>query len=246
MGEWKDGKKNGHGTLNSASGDIYVGEFKDDEINGHGTLNYVDGAVYVGDWKDANRHGHDTLKMADGKVYFGEWIDNNAHGHGTQKEADGGIYIGEWRYTANFIAMAPTDCSMVKSLLENLMREIVTVGAATSGPMDVYTLENGRMANAMAKELTSIPMDTSIPGMMCSCQLRLTIPNAIFQRMTKYAASVYLDSVEAKRGWCCHVCTDFIRAVQIAGSRRKVRAKSAKHPSYYLLLPNEYYFMPLF
>ena len=93
---------------------------------------------------------------------------------------------------------------MEESLLENITRETVSVGAATSGPMDVYTLENGRMANTMAKELTFIPMDMSIPELMGSCQVRLLTPNVIFQRMTKYAASVYLDSVEAKRGWCCH------------------------------------------
>jgi hypothetical protein len=102
--------------------------------------------------------------------------------------------------------------------------------------MDVYTLENGRMANTMAKELTRIPMDMSIPELMGSCQVRLLTPNVIFQRMTKCAASVYMDSVEAKRGWCCHVCTDFIPAVQTAGSCRC--AKSAKHLMSYFL-PNE-------
>jgi len=37
VGEFKDGKRNGQGTLTKPNGDMYVGEFRDGNINGQGT-----------------------------------------------------------------------------------------------------------------------------------------------------------------------------------------------------------------
>ena len=61
LGELKDGKKHGHGTLIFNDGTKYVGEFKDDVIHGHGTLTYADGDVYVGGFSEDTEHGHCTF-----------------------------------------------------------------------------------------------------------------------------------------------------------------------------------------
>ncbi len=59
---WSDGRK-------------YVGEFKDDKPNGQGTLTYPDGRKYEVEWelKDGNFVG--TLAYPDGKNYVGEFFE---------------------------------------------------------------------------------------------------------------------------------------------------------------------------
>ena len=56
VGEWKDGKRHGQGTLyyladNQFKGDIYVGEFKDGKWHGQGTYTFADGRVKEGIWE---------------------------------------------------------------------------------------------------------------------------------------------------------------------------------------------------
>ncbi len=52
VGEVKDGKRNGIGTLTLPDGEMYEGEFKDGEYNGRGTLTLPDGETYEGEFKD--------------------------------------------------------------------------------------------------------------------------------------------------------------------------------------------------
>jgi hypothetical protein len=52
VGEWKDGKPNGHGTETRPDDWKYVGEFRDGKYNGQGTYTSPDGTKYVGGWKD--------------------------------------------------------------------------------------------------------------------------------------------------------------------------------------------------
>ena len=72
IGEFKDGKPNGQGTLTWVNGDQYVGEFKDGKYNGQGTLTSVNGK-YVGEWKDSKFNGQGTLTHADGLRDTGVW-----------------------------------------------------------------------------------------------------------------------------------------------------------------------------
>ena len=51
----------------------YVGEFKDGKPNGQGTLTTPDGRKYVGEWKNGKEHGHGTFIFPDGTKYVGEW-----------------------------------------------------------------------------------------------------------------------------------------------------------------------------
>jgi len=50
--EWKDGVKNGQGTMIWPDGRVYEGQWKNDNINGQGKLTDTDGTVYEGDWVD--------------------------------------------------------------------------------------------------------------------------------------------------------------------------------------------------
>ena len=60
VGEFKNGKRNGQGTLTSVNGSIYEGEYKNDGRHGHATVTLPDGSIYVGEYKDG-RQGHDAF-----------------------------------------------------------------------------------------------------------------------------------------------------------------------------------------
>ena len=75
MGSWRDGKRDGQGTLTISDGGKYVGEWKDGVVNGQGTLTFPDGGKYVGEWKDGKRDGQGTETFSDGRKYIGEWKD---------------------------------------------------------------------------------------------------------------------------------------------------------------------------
>ena len=73
VGEFKDGKENGHGTLIAVNGkDRYVGEFKDGKMNGQGTLYYANGDKYVGEFKDGKMNGRGVFTQVNGNIYVGE------------------------------------------------------------------------------------------------------------------------------------------------------------------------------
>ena len=74
VGEFKDGKLNGHGAVTFASGYKYVGEFKDGKFDGQGTATFASGFKYVGEWKDDLRNGQGIRYNADGVVISsGNW-----------------------------------------------------------------------------------------------------------------------------------------------------------------------------
>ncbi len=75
VGEWQDGKKQGHGTYTWPDGDEYVGEWRDGKKHGQGTYTWPDGDEYVGEWKNGQEHGQGTYTYADGRVWKGRWSD---------------------------------------------------------------------------------------------------------------------------------------------------------------------------
>ena len=48
VGETKNGKPNGQGTITLSDGGNYVGEFKNGKPNGQGTMTLPDGTKYIG------------------------------------------------------------------------------------------------------------------------------------------------------------------------------------------------------
>ena len=98
VGEWKDGLRNGQGTIFFNEGNTkYVGEWKDDKFNVQGTITFVDGSKYVGEYKDNKFNGQGTLTFPDGEKYVGEWKDDEWNGWGTYTYLNGAKYIGEWK-----------------------------------------------------------------------------------------------------------------------------------------------------
>ena len=72
VGEFKNGKMNGQGTLISSNGTKYVGEFKDGELKGLGALSSPNGSKYVGEY-DVMKNGKGVYKHWDGKIQSGDW-----------------------------------------------------------------------------------------------------------------------------------------------------------------------------
>jgi hypothetical protein len=78
VGEWKDGKRDGQGTMTDTVGEKYVGEFKDDKRDGQGTFTYTSGEKYVGEFKDGNLNGLGTFFRSNGSVVSqGIWAYGN-------------------------------------------------------------------------------------------------------------------------------------------------------------------------
>ena len=97
VGEYKDGKRNGQGTLTFRGGDKYVGEYKDDEGNGQGTFTFANGDKFVGEFKDSARDGQGTLTLRDGMKHVGEWRINMRYGQGIEYASNGSITRqGRW------------------------------------------------------------------------------------------------------------------------------------------------------
>ena len=98
VGEFKNGKAYGFGTLTWTNGNKYEGEWKDYKRHGQGTETWADGDKYEGDWKDDMRHGQGTLYYKVGDKYEGEYEDGLKHGQGTFYFKDGNKYEGEFEY----------------------------------------------------------------------------------------------------------------------------------------------------
>ncbi|XP_063799146.1 MORN repeat-containing protein 1 isoform X2 [Pseudophryne corroboree] len=119
-GEWKDGKKHGHGKLLfrdgsyyegefmhgeitgnglrywATSGNTYSGEFLDGELHGHGVMQYKDGGRYEGAFVFGIREGHGLLVDKDGQTYSGAFHNNKRYGEGQMTFQNGDHYEGNW------------------------------------------------------------------------------------------------------------------------------------------------------
>jgi len=102
-GDYKDGKKYGHGKMVYKSGNTYEGEWKDDEKNGQGKFyyysqGYSQGLTYVGGWKNDKREGYGTLTWDDGFInYQGEFKNGVPDGRGITYDMGNKVYDGEWK-----------------------------------------------------------------------------------------------------------------------------------------------------
>ena len=100
VGEGKDGKRHGQGTVTYSNGKKYVGEFKNGKKHGQGTQTWSDGDKYVGEHKDGKKDGQGTYTWSDGSKYVGEFKKGKRHGKGVSTALDGQrwntLYEGEW------------------------------------------------------------------------------------------------------------------------------------------------------
>lgn len=73
----KDGKQEDYSDQNSVEKErLYVGEYKNGLREGKGSMTMEDGSSYEGDWKANSRHGYGKMIWPDKRSYTGEWRDD--------------------------------------------------------------------------------------------------------------------------------------------------------------------------
>jgi len=120
-GDYRGGKRDGHGFAEFDNGDTYDGDWVNDERQGRGTYTHKAlKAVYMGDISRNLKHGKGQLTFRNGDVLYGEFVDNclidshvtidyhpighyeglmkegRRHGSGTMDYAEHFLYEGEW------------------------------------------------------------------------------------------------------------------------------------------------------
>ena len=85
IGDFKNSKRDGFGTLFFPDGNIYYkGEFKDDKVHGDGTANLRDGRKYQGQFEEGAISGLGIMTYPDGKVIKGVWVKGKLRSRGTE------------------------------------------------------------------------------------------------------------------------------------------------------------------
>jgi hypothetical protein len=120
-GDYRGGKRDGHGFAEFDNGDTYDGDWVNDERQGRGVYTYKAlGAVYTGDIRHNLKHGRGQLTFRNGDVLYGEFVNNclidshvtidyhptghydglmkegRKHGLGTMEYAEHFHYEGDW------------------------------------------------------------------------------------------------------------------------------------------------------
>jgi TonB family protein len=96
VGDRKDGKRHGRGTVTFPNGNTYVGEFREGKINGHGTYTASDQVTWVGRFYDGVPSGQNTMSYPNGCSITGEYRAWLLTGSGTQTCPDGTNYSGDF------------------------------------------------------------------------------------------------------------------------------------------------------
>jgi hypothetical protein len=96
VGEMKDGKREGQGTLLPESGAKFHGSWKNDMREGEGRYFYANGDYYEGTFHLGKMHGQGTYSSASGEIYKGGFKEDERHGSGTTVLANGQSYQSEW------------------------------------------------------------------------------------------------------------------------------------------------------
>ena len=134
VGEKKDGKRHGQGTLTKPNGDKYVGEFKDGEMTSQGTYTHSDGSSYEGEWKDGKQDGQGTYTWSDGKKYVGEWKEGYKTGQGTFSTSFG------YKFKYNIHSSLPKDWVNEFYLVMNNLDKVIPVKPTNyRSSLDIYT-----------------------------------------------------------------------------------------------------------
>jgi len=96
LGNFKDGKKHGRGTMVFQNDTYYMGYWENDKFHDKGAI--VDNTyMYIGSWVNGICKGKGIYELFDpsGKTHYeGEFEENTKHGYGIESYPDGSTYEG--------------------------------------------------------------------------------------------------------------------------------------------------------
>ena len=95
QGHFRDGKRNGLGTLTDCEGTQYTANWTDNKREGRGEELFVDGSTFIGHYVDDKKCGHGIFKCRSGE-YSGQWERDEPHGEGAMKGVDVYLYLGQF------------------------------------------------------------------------------------------------------------------------------------------------------
>ena len=95
-GSFKEGKKDGFGSIIYKNGTRYEGDFKNDRHHGSGKLIQLDGEIFTGDWKNGKINGAGIRLHSNGDKYIGSYVNNIRNGQGHYIFINGDSYNGNW------------------------------------------------------------------------------------------------------------------------------------------------------
>ena len=134
VGEKKDGKRHGQGTLTFSDGSSYEGEYRNDKRHGQGTSTKPNGDKYVGEFKDGKQDGQGTYTHSDGKKYVGEWKDGYKTGQGTFYTSFG------FNFKYNIHSSLPKDWVNEFYLIMNNLDKVIPVKPTNYfSSLDIFT-----------------------------------------------------------------------------------------------------------
>ena len=95
-GFFKDGMREGRGTITFSDGSSIKGYFDDDNVVTHKktTLHYTNGESYTGTLTPDGKYINGRYNYSDGDYYDGDWKDGKYHGYGTYKNKSGDKFVG--------------------------------------------------------------------------------------------------------------------------------------------------------
>ena len=100
IGDWKDGKRHGQGTIHADSYH-YSGQWNNDKITGYGRITFTKrdnkGLYYEGELKNSKYHGHGRFVFRNGDIFEGMYSNGNKNGYGKLVKINGDIYEGTWK-----------------------------------------------------------------------------------------------------------------------------------------------------
>lgn len=88
IGDWREGKRHGHGTLTGWPPFRYVGQWANDMMNGHATLKF-EAAVFIGIFKQNQAEGSGSLDIPGLGKYEGSWLDSYPVGSAIYTDSKG-------------------------------------------------------------------------------------------------------------------------------------------------------------
>jgi hypothetical protein len=94
-GEFRGGKRNGHGVITWENGNRVEAEWSDDAPNGHGTADSRNGH-YEGEFRDGQMTGFGTAISPDGSRYESQWRNGAPDGEGTLTRVGLAPFKGNW------------------------------------------------------------------------------------------------------------------------------------------------------